>query len=651
MNRIDELVKIINNANYEYYVLDNPSLSDQEYDDYFKELIDLEKKYPNYIRDDSPTNSVGMSVLLDSKKIKHSVPMLSLSDVRSFNDVKNFDKCVGSKEYVCELKIDGISVSLVYKNGVLISASTRGNGIIGEDILDSVKMIKDISHVLSIPISCEVRGEIYMDKSSFVECNKWRLDHGLSMFSSARNAASGCVRNSDKILTKWLFSYIYTLVNANDFSIHRHDDALCFIKDLGFNVNEHNKYVNNINGVIDYISNCCDIRDNLLYDIDGVVVKVNDLKEQNFLGNTNRYPRWAIAYKFQSASAYTKINDIVLTVGRTGKVTPIAIFEPVTLLGFCVKRATLHCYSYVKNNDIRIGDIARIVLSGDVIPRVDSCLYDRRIGNEEVFSFSSCPICLSNLIKKNNDYYCINNECPAKKINSLVHFASSNAMNLVGLGDEIIEDFYNCGFLRDISDFYGLKNFYNQIIDLGFDEKRLDFIMSGIENSKKNSLEKFIYGLGIKRVGIRNASILAEKFKSIDNLINASIFDIANIHDIGNVIARNVYYYFRDDNNINLIDKFISYGVNMKYSDDLILKNDVFYGKNFVLTGSFDFSRSFISDIIISFGGNIMFSISSNTDVLVVGKDPGLKYNKACELGVEIWDGDKFFKMVKFVNH
>lgn len=650
--KINELVNIVNNANYEYYVLDNPSLSDQEYDNYFSELKDLEKKYPQYIMKDSPTNKIGTNVIINSKKIRHGIPMLSLRDVRNYDDVKKFDNYVNIKEYVCELKIDGISVSLIYENGKLFSASTRGNGIIGEDILESVKMIKDIPKVLKIPINCEIRGEIYMDKVSFVECNKWRNEHGDSLFSSARNAASGCVRNSEKIVKKWLSSFMYTLVNADDFSIRKHSDALCFIKELGFCVNELNKYVNNIDGAIEYINNFSDIRNSLLYDVDGIVIKVDDLSEQNYLGNTSRYPKWAIAYKFSSSFVYTKLNDIIVTVGRTGKVTPIAIFDLVNLMGNNICRATLHNYSYILNKDIRIGDIICVIRSGDVIPRVDYSLSERRIGNEEIFAFPMhCPACNGILVKRDNDYYCINVDCPAKCIERLIHFADRNAMNLIGLGDVIIEDFYNCGFLKEITDFYCLSKYYDDIISMGFLEKELNYILCGIESSKNNSLEKFIYGLGIKRVGFKNASILAKKFKSIESLMNASIFDLANIHDIGNVIARNIYYYFKNDDNRKMIEKFISYGLTLKYSEEIVINNENFYGKNFVLTGSFCISRNDMVSIILSFGGKVSSYISSKTDVLIVGVAYGSKYDKAIELGISIWNYDKFLKMSNIGNY
>lgn len=587
--------------------------------------------------------------------------MLSLSDVFSEEEVKEFDKRVRSvvpnPEYMCELKIDGLSVSLLYKNGKLVRGSTRGNGVVGENITHNVKTIKNVPLTLTENIDIEVRGEIYMSKKAFELCNQEKIKNNEEPFMNPRNAASGSVRQLDSRITakRNLSTFIYHLPNPLDYGIHTHSSALEYMKKLGFTVNKANKLVHNINEVLDFIKYHTEHRDELPYEIDGIVIKVNNVDDQTLLGYTSKYPRWATAYKFPAMKVYTRLNDIILTVGRTDKITPNAVLDPVILMGSRISRATLHNEDYILNNDIRIGDIVSVIKAGDVIPRVEGPLIERRIGNEEKFTFSKkCLICNSILVKKDEeaDYYCINKNCPARHIEKLIHFASKSAMDLFGLGDEIIEDFYNYGYLKEITDFYELSKYYDNIMELeGFGSKKIDLILKGIEESKKNSLEKFIYGLGIKRVGVKNASILAKTFKNIDNLMNASIFDIANIRDMGDIIARNVYYYFQDEDNKKMIEKFIFYGLNMNYIGNIILENDIFYGKNFVLTGTISISREEATEIIESLGGKVTNSVTSKTYAVIVGEDPGSKYDKALELGTNIWDNDYFLKMVKSVNH
>lgn len=659
--RINELVDILNKANYEYYVLDRPNLTDQEYDKYLRELIDLENKYPEYAKEDSPTKRVGGTVVTKFKKIKHEIPMLSLSDVFNIDEVIDFDKKVRAvvphPEYVCELKIDGLSVSLLYKKGKLIRAATRGNGVVGEDITHNVKTIKNVPLVLKENIDIEVRGEIYMSKKAFELCNKEREKNHEDLFMNPRNAASGSVRQLDsKIAAKRnLSTFIYHLPNPLDYNIKSHNEALNFMENLGFTVNKANKKVHNINEVIEFIDYWTKNRPSLPYEIDGIVIKVDSIDDQKLLGYTSKYPKWATAYKFPAMKVYTKLEDIVLTVGRTGKITPNAVLEPVILMGSKVKRATLHNEDYILKNDIRIGDIVSVIKAGDVIPRVEAPLIERRNGSEKVYTFSKkCPICSGILVKKKteSDYYCINKSCPARKIEKLIHFASKPAMDLNGLGEEIIEDFYNYGFIKEITDFYSLSDYYENIMELeGFGNKKIELILKGIEESKKNSLEKFLYGLGIKRIGVKNANILAKKFKTIQNLMEASIFDIANIRDMGDIMARNVYYYFQDEDNKKMIEKFISYGLNMNYIGNIEIENDIFYGRNFVLTGTISISREEATEIIESFGGRVTNSVTSKTYAVIVGEEPGIKYTKALELGTQIWDNDYFLKMVKSVNH
>jgi len=657
--RIEELVKILNEANYNYHVLDNPTITDQEYDKYLRELVNLEEKYPEFVLFDSPTHRVGGEVLDKFSKITHKIPMLSLGNVFNEDEVRDFDakiKKMGiNPEYVCELKIDGLSVSLIYEKGILKSGATRGDGVIGEDITHNVKTIKTIPLKLKQEIDIEVRGEIYMDKDTLTEINKERIENGLTPLQNVRNAAAGSIRQLDsKIAAKRnLNNFIYHLPNPLDYNIDKHSEALNFMKNLGFKVNQNNRICKNIEEVISFIKEYTDIRETLPYEIDGVVIKVNDINEQSELGFTAKYPKWATAYKFPANDVLTKLTDIVFTVGRTGMITPNAVLEPVLIMGSTISRATLHNEDFVNNLGLMIGDIVEVHKAGDVIPEVKSAKKERRNGTEIPFRMiSECPICGTKLIKKNEqvDYYCPNEDCPARGIEALIHFASRDAMNIDGLGDEIIEDFYNEGFIKTIPDFYHLEEYKEQILSLeGFGEKSFNNMIEAIENSKNNSLEKLLFGLGISGVGSKTAKLLSEYFENIDNLMNATIEELLTIKDIGDILAKSIYDYFKQ--NRNLIDKLKLLDINMKYLGIKKKLNENISNKKFVMTGTISFmSRDEIKSIIEEYSGTFSESVSKKTDVLIVGENPGSKYEKAKDLGITIWNEEEFRKVIDNLN-
>ena len=654
--RIVQLTNILNKANYEYYNLDNPSITDQEYDKYLRELIDLEEKYPEYQDPNSPTKRVGGEAIDKFSKVRHSIPMISLANVFNEEEIRDFDQRIRNAhfkpEYVCELKIDGLSVSLHYEHGKLKFAATRGDGIIGEDITHNVKTIKTVPLDLGRDIDIEVRGEIYMNKATLEKLNREREKNGEVKLQNVRNAAAGSIRQLDpKVAQKrHLDTWIYHLPNPLDYGINTHYEALQYMHSLGFKVNPASKLVKNVEGILDFIKEYTDKRDDLPYEIDGIVIKVNDIKMQQELGSTVKYPRWATAYKFPAREVLTKLIDIKFTVGRTGQVTPNAVLEPAIVMGSTIRRATLHNEDYCVALDLRIGDIVAIKKAGDVIPEVVEAKTDRRIGTEKPFKMiNNCPICGSVLVKKGNvDYFCVNDNCPRKNIEGLIHYASRNAMNIDGLGNEIIEDFYNEGFVRNIPDFYRLHEHKEDIIELeGYGQKKVGNLLLAIEESKNNSVERLIFGLGISGIGSKNAKLLAATFKNIDRLKVATYEELIAIKDIGDVLAQNIVLYFSDASNLELIETLKNMGVNMKYLGEEAKVNDNITDKKFVITGTISFiSREEIKTLIESFGGKCVDSVSKKTDVVIVGDAPGSKYTKAQELGITIWNEDKFKEIV-----
>ena len=653
--RVDELINILNEANYNYHVLDNPTITDQEYDKYLKELYDLEEKYPYLVRDDSPTKKIGGEILDKFEKVTHDKPMMSLSDVFNEEELIAFDNRIKREginpNYVCELKIDGLSVSLKYEKGLFKSAATRGNGVVGEDITNNVRTIKTVPLKLKKELDIEVRGEIFMSKQTLERLNTEREKSNLPLFKNCRNAAAGSIRQLDSSVTKErnLEVFIYHLPNPRDFGIKTQEEAIDFMKELGFRVNEkNNQLVKNITEVINYIQEKGNIRESLDYDIDGVVIKLNDLNEQEKMGSTIRYPKWATAHKFPAQIAYTRLVDIKFTVGRTGQVTPNAILEPVNVMGSTISKTTLHNEDYVKEKDIMIGDIVGIKKAGDVIPEVVEVLKERRTGYETPFKMINiCPICGSSLERKENEsaYYCHNSKCDAKKIESLIHFASREAMNIAGFGERIIEDFYNFGYLKSISDFYQLKDISDELKTLeGFGDKSIDKLLEEIENSKNNSLEKLLFGLGIRYVGKKTAKILAKTYHDIDKIKEATFIELNDIPEIGEKIAQSVHAHFQNEDNLNLIESLKWYGVNMLYQGKEITK-ETFAGKIFVITGTLSTNRNEIKEKIENFGGKVSEAVSKKTNYLVLGENPGSKYEKALNLGINILKEDDLLEM------
>ena len=649
IERIKYLTDILDKANYEYYVLDNPTISDQEFDKYLRELEELENKHPEYNNVNSPTKRVGGMVIDKFEKIKHNIPMMSLPDVFSIDEIIDFDSKIKAQgfnpEYVCELKIDGLSVSLHYENGVFKTGATRGDGVTGEDITHNVRTIKTVPMKLQKDISIEVRGEIYMSKKTLEKLNIERKEQGLNLLQNCRNAAAGSIRQLDSKVaaSRNLDTWIYHLPNPEDYNIKTHYEALLYMKSLGLKVNPNNRLVKNIDEIVDYINEYTEKRASLPYDIDGVVIKVNDLETQKKLGFTSKYPKWAIAYKFPAEEVLTKLNDIIFTVGRTGKITPNAVLDPVIIMGSSIRRATLHNEDNIKMLDLKIGDMVILHKAGDVIPEVVGPKKERRNGTEKDFKMiTNCPICGTKLLKKEGqvDYYCPNELCPARHTEGLTHFVSRKAMNIDGLGPEIIQDFFNLNFVRKVSDIYSLYKHREDIITLeGYGKKSVDKLLDAIELSKENSLERLLFGLGILGIGDKTSLILARKFKTMDNLINASLESVENIDDIGPVLSVNIFNYFHDEKNLLLIDKLKELGLNMKYLGEEIKENNYFTNKRFVITGTISFmGRDEIEHVIESFGGKCSSSVSKKTDAVIVGDSPGSKETKARELNIPIWD-------------
>ena len=653
--RMDELIKKLNQASYEYYTNDNPSITDQEYDDMMDELIKLETNNPNLVRSDSPTLKIGGEVITDFKKITHTIPMMSLGDVFNLDEIKEFDekvkKIVLNPSYICELKIDGLSVSLKYEKGKLVTAATRGDGVTGEDITHNVRTIKNVPLSLPVDIDIEVRGEIYMPKKSFLKLNEERKANGENLFANPRNAAAGSVRQLDSKIaaSRNLAVFLYHLPDAKKYGINSQEEALEYMKKLTFPVNPNIKKINSIEEITDYIDHYSNVRDSLEYDIDGIVIKVNNFTDQEKLGVTAKVPKWAIAYKFPAEQVLTKLENIEFCVGRTGKITPRADLAPVRVAGSIVRSATLNNEDYIMEKDIRIGDTVSIRKAGDIIPEVVEVIKKRRNGDEMPFKMiDNCPICGSKLIRKENEaaYFCLNKNCDARKIEGLIHFVSRDAMYIEGFGERIVEDFYNYGYLKSILDFYHLKEHKEQLQELeGFGKKSIENLLEAIENSKKNSLERLIFALGIRHVGKKTASILASYYKNMDVLMNASLEDLMNITDIGDKIALSIKEYFND--NIELINNLKSLGINMNYIGKEKKENEIIKNKTFVLTGTLEMlTRNEAKDLIEQNGGNVTNSVSKKTDVVVVGLSPGSKYDKAKELGISIWDESEFIKNV-----
>ena len=653
--RVEELTHILNEANYNYYVNDNPTITDQEYDKYLRELINIETEHPELADPNSPTKRVGGQVIDKFNKIVHARPMLSLANVFNEDEIRDFDAKIKKEgfnpEYVCEYKIDGLSVALIYEHGELVRGVTRGDGVTGEDITHNVKTIKSIPLTLPRPIDIEVRGEIFMNKSTLKKLNEQREKDGQPLLQNVRNAAAGSIRQLDSRVTakRELDNFIYYLPEPEKYGIKTHLEALEFMKSLGFKVNPANRLVSDITGILDFIDEITEKRNKLPYEIDGVVIKVNNIAMQEKLGYTAKYPKWATAYKFPAEEVLTKLTDIIFTVGRTGRVTPNAVLEPVIVMGSTIRRATLHNEDYVLSKHLMIGDTVAIRKAGDVIPEVVEAKFERRTGKEIPFQMiRECPMCHSKLekIAGQADYYCKNPECPKRNIESIIHYVSRDAMNIEGLGDEIVEELYNLGFVKSITDLYSLEDKKKAIMEFdGYGEKSLNKIIENIENSKNNSLERLLYGLGIKEIGTKTAKLLASEFSTMDMLIGATREELESIRDIGSITAKSVVEYFATHK--DLIEELKHIGINMTYKGRIAGTNELVTDKKFVITGTITgWGRNEIKDKLESFNAKVSGSVSKNTDIVIVGANPGSKYQDALNLGITIWDEAKTLEVL-----
>lgn len=653
--RVEELTHILNEANYNYYVNDNPTITDQEYDKYLRELINIETEHPELADPNSPTKRVGGQVIDKFNKIVHARPMLSLANVFNEDEIRDFDAKIKKEgytpEYVCEYKIDGLSVALIYEQGKLVRGVTRGDGVTGEDITHNVKTIKSIPLTLPRPIDIEVRGEIFMNKSTLKKLNEQREKDGQPLLQNVRNAAAGSIRQLDSRVTakRELDNFIYYLPEPEKYGIKTHLEALEFMKSLGFKVNPANRLVSDITGILDFIDEITEKRNKLPYEIDGVVIKVNNIAMQEKLGYTAKYPKWATAYKFPAEEVLTKLTDIIFTVGRTGRVTPNAVLEPVIVMGSTIRRATLHNEDYVLSKHLMIGDTVAIRKAGDVIPEVVEAKFERRTGKEIPFQMiHECPMCHSKLekIAGQADYYCKNPECPKRNIESIIHYVSRDAMNIEGLGDEIVEELYNLGFVKSITDLYSLEDKKKAIMEFdGYGEKSLNKIIENIENSKNNSLERLLYGLGIKEIGTKTAKLLASEFSTMDMLISATREELESIRDIGSITAKSVVEYFATHK--DLIEELKHIGINMTYKGRIAGTNELVTDKKFVITGTITgWGRNEIKDKLESFNAKVSGSVSKNTDIVIVGANPGSKYQDALNLGITIWDEAKTLEVL-----
>jgi DNA ligase (NAD+) len=648
--RIEELTDFINQANYDYHTLDQPTITDYEYDQLLKELVDLEAKYPEYKLDNSPTDKVGGVVLDSFEKVTHQVPMMSLSNVFNIDELKAFDervrKVTETYTYLSELKIDGLAVSILYEQGKFVRAATRGNGQIGEDISENVKTIKSLPLTLNQNIDIEVRGEIFMPHKSFNKLNEERMDQDLPLFANPRNAAAGTIRQLDsKVAAKRnLDIFLYQIVRAENY-VNTQKEALEFLKSLGFKVNPNYKLNHNIDELIHQIHVYDDLRKTLNYETDGVVIKVNEFDLHEDIGYTAKYPKWATAYKFKAEQQTTMLKDITFQIGRTGVVTPVAELEPVFISGSKVSRATLHNEDYIKAKDIRVGDQVVVHKAGEIIPEVVEVDQSSRKDQKPFEMIDKCPVCHEPLERKPGeaDYYCTNDQCPGKHINRLIHFSSRVAMDIDTLGEKVVETLHELGFLNTIADIYTLKDHEADLKGLpGFADKKVEKLLNAIEDSKKQSFDKLIFGLGIKHVGAKVAKVLVSNYPSMDSIQQATYEELININEIGEMIALSIIQYFEKQENIELIDRLKSYGLNMTYESTKVVDHE-FNGKTFVLTGKLEnYTRDEAQALIEKLGGKVSSSVSKKTDFVLAGSDAGSKLEKARDLGVFVLDEETF---------
>lgn len=656
--RIDEIRNLLEKYNYEYYVLDNPSVTDAEYDRLMQELIMLENEHPEFQSPLSPSQRVGGIVQDKFKEVTHKRMMLSLANAFNEDDLRDFDKKVreitglDKVTYMAEMKIDGLGMSLVY-HGNLEYAATRGNGVTGEDVTANVITIKSIPSRIKIPDDFEIRGEVFMPKKSLERLNKEREQAGEPLFANARNAAAGSIRQLDSGIaaSRGLDAFWYYFVNASDFGIRYHSEALKMADSLGFKTNPERRLCNGIDEVLKYIEEYTEKRPSLAYDIDGIVIKVDDMALYDKLGYTAKTPRWAIAYKFPPEEVITKLEDIIFTVGRTGKITPNAVLTPVRVAGSVVQRATLHNEDFIKEKDLKIGDYVVIRKAGDVIPEVVRPVKERRTGTEIPFEMiNNCPVCGLPLIRKDAMYFCCNPHCDARQIESIIHFSSREAMDIEGLGERVAEQFFNQGFFRNVKEIYTLVDHRDEIISLdGWQSKSVDNLINAIEKSKENSLERVLFGLGIKEVGVKMAKTLARKYMNIDNLIAASEEELLEIADVGPVVASSIVNFFADERNIETINALKEQHVNFNYLGSTVKAADSYFsGKTVVLTGTLmKYGRKEATEILENLGAKVTGSVSKATDVVIAGVEAGSKLDKAQALGITVLNEEEFLELLK----
>lgn len=645
--KVAKLEKDLKRYAYEYYTLDKPTISDREYDMLYKELSDIYQEHPELISNDSITRTVGYQVLSSFKKVVHEYPMYSLDNTFSEDDLVSFDKRIKKEldhySYVLEPKIDGLAISLTYENGLLVRGVTRGDGITGEDVTSNIKTVKSIPLKLSKPINLTVRGEVYLKRSDFEVLNMTQEEKGLPLFANARNAAAGSIRQLDSRIAakRNLSAFMYNVANYNELGLKTHYESLEFLKGLGFAINDQIVKNQNITSLKKNIDKIEAQRLKNDYDIDGAVVKIDSFAQQEQLGFTIKYPKFAIAYKFDTVKAETKVLDIVYSVGRTGQVTPNAVLEPVLVDGSVVSRATLHNFDYLHSKDIRKNDYVMIHKAGDVIPEVIGYIKEKRPKNSKPeVMIENCPICHWKLEQINNsvDYFCVNPDCPAKEIETIIHFASRKAMNITGLGERIVENFYNDGLIKHISDIYKLKDKKDTIINKeGFGEKSYDKLIESIEKSKNNSFSRVLFGLGIRHLGEKSAKIIARHYKSLDKLMVATYEDLLNIDEIGPTIAQAIVGYFSNADNMKIINDLQAAGVSFKDETSKSTANSTFADKTIVITGTLQkYTREELTNILEDMNANVTNSVSKSTDCLIVGQNPGSKLDKAQELGIDI---------------
>jgi len=660
--KIEELREKIRYHNYRYYVLDDPIISDNEYDQLMRKLIELERKYPQHISSSSPTQRVGAEPVSEFMAIRHITPMFSLSNAFSDEELIAFDQRIKKLipqrkiDYIVELKIDGLAVALVYENGIFIRGATRGDGITGEEITSNLRTIKTIPLKLfgnDIPFRIEVYGEVYMKRSDFEKLNEERMKNEESLFANPRNASAGSVRQLDPRITaqRPLDTFIYRATFPEGHKFKNHIEVLNYLKKIGFKVNPYIKLCQDIKEAINYCRKWIEKKEELDYEVDGMVIKVNSLSLREELGSTTRSPRWAIAYKFPAQQVTTKVRDIIVQVGRTGALTPVAILDPVRISGSVVQRATLHNEDEIKRKDVRIGDTVLVQKAGEVIPEVVKAIKEKRVGKEKEFVMpSKCPVCGSKVFRPEGEVVsrCNSLTCSAQIKERIRHFASRDAMDIEGLGPAIIEQLVEKRLIRDISDLYFLKR--DNIISLErMAEKSADNLLAAIEKSKEKSLVHLIYGLGIRYVGVHTSEVITRYYPTLDKFRKADLEELIEINEIGPKIAESIVLFFKEKENLNIIEKLRRAGLNFGQEKEKRKKEkevQILTGKQFVLTGTLrDFTRSQAKEIISRLGGRVTGSVSKRTDYVVAGEDPGSKYQKAKKIGVPIINEEEFKKI------